>query len=164
MKSSVYSVRQLYVLSSLTSKGSCVISKGVVTQGRLNLNLGDASVRDLPIDKKWWILCNEMQLNKSTAPASSVSGSRSGQHVTEYHHDVDKSSAPHYIGLLQKYDRKGVPLKVLSDLAVRLRTMPLRFGLKRDIILTEATKSLTEMLAGCENSSMDRECYCCRKN
>ncbi|CAO3648744.1 unnamed protein product [Cunninghamella echinulata] len=31
---------------------------------RLNLNLGDAGLRDLSMDKKWWILCNENQLTK----------------------------------------------------------------------------------------------------
>ncbi|KAI8336356.1 hypothetical protein BC941DRAFT_428994 [Chlamydoabsidia padenii] len=124
---------------------------------RLNLNLGNTTLRDLTLDKKWWILCNENQLTKlgnmtagmatggkRTSPGKEqnqyigrkqpgqqyppLSPTQKQQHGTSqqlYNPTQDITSPLYYISLFQRKDKKDLSIKVVSDMAVRLRTMPL---------------------------------------
>ncbi|CAO3596021.1 unnamed protein product [Absidia cylindrospora] len=131
---------------------------------RLNLNLENATLRDLTLDKKWWILCNESQLTKlgnmtsnngssnsssgkrisptqgrnkhmgrkqhqhTSPPSLSAAAGHHHQQQQQQHFDYqsqDMTSPLYYINLFRRKDKKDLSIKLVSDMAVRLRTMPL---------------------------------------
>lgn len=92
------------------------------------MNLGDASLRDLPLDKKWWIVRNADQWTKRGSLSSRKPVQQQWQQQAEKATDgtvVDKGSPAYYVNYFTRPQQKGQPLRILSDLAVRLRTMPL---------------------------------------
>ncbi|KAI8065831.1 formin homology 2 domain-containing protein [Gongronella butleri] len=124
---------------------------------RLDLKLNDdAMLRDLSIDKKWWILCHEGQLTQFSVPSpspqpetrggsssfarSSFSSSRASNStrlpqmgklgsyrkgsIANLRSAAHQDDTPaYYIHLFSR--KKLVSVKLVRDLAVRLRTMPM---------------------------------------
>ncbi|ORX43712.1 actin-binding FH2 [Hesseltinella vesiculosa] len=118
---------------------------------RLDLKLTmDPMLRDLSIDKKWWILCHENTLKQFHSPnepsaslqhmspipqnlslrrmssRSSLSlqmGKLSYRNGSGPKKNVHDDTPGHYVQLLQR--KKLVSVKWVRDLAVRLRTMPI---------------------------------------
>jgi hypothetical protein len=87
----------------------------------------------MPIEKKWWVLCNESQLSK-LGPAMNqrkpsgkgpVAGSKSG--TTPVSKD-EKGTPGWYISKFMKPEMREVTPKLVNHLVVSLRTMPLRCG------------------------------------
>lgn len=87
----------------------------------------------MPVEKKWWVLCNEGQLSK-LGPAMNqrkpsgkvpVPGSKSGTTPAS----KDEKGAPGwYISKFMKPEMREVTPKLVNHLVVSLRTMPLRYG------------------------------------
>lgn len=92
----------------------------------------DAGLRALPVSKKWWMLCNENQgvAATFTSNADRTKSSSSHHHHSNTHHGnnptEDKSAPSYYIQSFSSHKKQHPPIRTLSDLAVRLRTMPLR--------------------------------------
>ncbi|CAO3610251.1 unnamed protein product [Mucor fragilis] len=145
---------------------------------RLNISTNDASVRELTADKKWFILCNESALtsmgtvigkknpnsrtsiaphhaNSSGSGSSSVAtGTMSENHASDY-----LLTPMYYIDTLQKRDAKlEVRSKLVSDLSVRLRTMPVRWA--QEFIEANGIKTLFDELSHINRISQrnQREC------
>ncbi|KAG0186187.1 hypothetical protein DFQ28_008191 [Apophysomyces sp. BC1034] len=83
---------------------------------------------DLPLDKKWWILCNENEFTKLGSVVkkkqSALAKTRSKTGLREPE-QTDKLDQPEdYIKIF--IDKKGVTLSLVSDLALHLKTMPIR--------------------------------------
>lgn len=110
----------------------------------MNISTNDASVRGLTPDKKWFILCNESALTSmgtvigkknpnSRTSISAHNGNGNGNSNTvsgtiSDNHSNDYLLTPiYYIDTLHKREAKiEVRSKLVSDLSVRLRTMPVR--------------------------------------
>lgn len=116
-------------------------------QSRLSISTSDASVRDLTPDKKWFILCNESALTsmgtvvgkKNPNSRTSISGhsnnssnsSQSSPNNTINESHIQNSeyllTPAYYIdSLLKRESKLEVRSKLVSDLCVRLRTLPIR--------------------------------------
>ncbi|ORZ09817.1 formin homology 2 domain-domain-containing protein [Absidia repens] len=169
---------------------------------RLNLNLENATLRDLTLDKKWWILCNESQLTKlgnmtssggnggsngsgrrispsqgrnkhmgrkqhqhtsppslsaATSTAAAAAGHHHQQQQQQQHFDYqsqDMASPLYYINLFRRKDRKDLSIKLVSDMAVRLRTMPLSWV--RQFVEHQGMQLLAMELAKTNQSSNRR--------
>ncbi|KAI8997464.1 hypothetical protein BDB01DRAFT_857818 [Pilobolus umbonatus] len=101
---------------------------------RLNLSTSDVSVRCLTPDKKWFILCHENSLTSmgTVVKRKSVSGSHGS--IIDFHNNQFLSneqllSPEYYIRMLpQRNTKLDVRCKLISDLSVRLRTMPVRWA------------------------------------
>lgn len=109
---------------------------------RLNLNTKDASVRSLPFDKKWFILCHENALTSI--------------HTTDI---MNELTPLYYIHAITKRESKWeVRCKLVSDLSVRLRTMPIRWA--QEFIEKNGIRTLCEELSAINriNARNQKEC------
>ncbi|CAO3653877.1 unnamed protein product [Mucor hiemalis] len=113
---------------------------------RLSISTNDTSVRELTPDKKWFILCNEAALNNmgtvvgKKAPnnrttASVHSNNNNNQQSnpnsinSEPQHAEYMLTPAYYIKSLHKRESKlETRSKLVSDLSVRLRTLPIRWA------------------------------------
>ncbi|CEJ02837.1 Putative Proteophosphoglycan ppg4 [Rhizopus microsporus] len=114
---------------------------------RLNLNTSDASVRSLPSDKKWFILCHENALS-----------SIGTLHSTSLESYANKTPS-YYINAITKRDSKWeIRCKLVSDLSVRLRTMPIKWA--QEFIEQNGIRTLCEELASINkiNARNQKEC------
>ncbi|RCI04280.1 hypothetical protein CU098_004364, partial [Rhizopus stolonifer] len=104
---------------------------------RLNLNIKDATVRGLPSDKKWFILCHESALpSMGTVKSTAHTETNSTNELTPMY----------YIHAIAKRESKWqVRCKLVSDLSVRLRTMPIRWA--QEFIEKNGIKALCEELS-----------------
>ncbi|GAN04863.1 hypothetical protein MAM1_0075c04328 [Mucor ambiguus] len=145
---------------------------------RLNINTNDASVRELTPDKKWFILCNESALtsmgtvigkknpnsrtsitphhttSSGNGSSNTMTGAMSDNHTSDY-----LLTPMYYIDTLQKRDAKlEVRSKLVSDLSVRLRTMPVRWA--QEFIEANGIKTLFDELSHINRISQrdQREC------
>ncbi|KAI9243693.1 hypothetical protein BY458DRAFT_530433, partial [Sporodiniella umbellata] len=105
---------------------------------RLNLNIKDATVRGLPTDKKWFILCHEGALTTMGAALATP------------HSDLNSSNneltPSYYIRSIAKRDAKWtIRCKLVSDLSVRLRTMPIRWA--QEFLEENGIKTLCDELS-----------------
>lgn len=101
-------------------------------------------MRELTADKKWFILCNESALtsmgtvigkkntnNRNSISQSNKDTSSPANTVNEshmYHHDTADLLTPAYYikSLLKRESKLEIRSKLVSDLSVRLRTMPIK--------------------------------------
>lgn len=85
----------------------------------------------MPVEKKWWVLCNESQLSK-LGPAmnqrrSSGKGPVSSSKASTALTSKDENGSPEwYISKFMKPEMREVTPKLVNHLVVSLRTMPLR--------------------------------------
>ncbi|OBZ83397.1 Cytokinesis protein sepA, partial [Choanephora cucurbitarum] len=126
---------------------------------RLDININDASVKELSTDKKWFILCNESALTSigtvagrkssnsyssaSIYPNDSISSAGTIRSIAS---DSEILSPIYYIqSLVNKNNKTDRLSKLVTDLSVRLRTMPLRWA--QNFIENDGIKVLFEELA-----------------
>lgn len=101
----------------------------------------DKNIKELTPEKKWFILCNESAItgmgtvigkkNPNTrTPVSShhtTNNSSGDDAIIENNHSENILTPSYYIKSLLKRDTKlELRSKLVSDLSVRLRTMPIR--------------------------------------
>jgi len=86
----------------------------------------------MPVEKKWWVLCNEGQLSKlgpamnqrrSSGKGPVVSSKTSAAQTSK----EDKNTPEWYIAKFMKPEMREVNPKLVNHLVVSLRTMPLRY-------------------------------------
>lgn len=86
----------------------------------------------MPVEKKWWVLCNEGQLSKLGPAMNQRRSSGKGPVVSSKTSAVqtskeDKNTPEWYIAKLMKPEMREVNPKLVNHLVVSLRTMPLRY-------------------------------------
>lgn len=131
-------------------------------QSRLSISTNDASVRDLTADKKWFILCNESALtsmgtvignkknvHRISIPTNTTTLASNTTTTTNNESTVDSDyllTPAYYIhALLQRDSKNDVRSKLVSDLSVRLRTMPIKWA--QDFIEQNGIDALFHELA-----------------
>lgn len=143
---------------------------------RLSISTNDSSVRELTPDKKWFILCNESALTSmGTVVGKKTPNNRNGTFVNSNSTNNQQSipnntsndsqhaeymlTPAYYIKSLQKRESKlETRSKLVSDLSVRLRTLPIKWA--QDFIEQNGIDTLFGELAFINktNTRNQREC------